>query len=65
MDRSIEKGKGDVCMGVWRRERAMHGWECREEKVRCVDRSVKKRKGDVGMGVWRSEWEMSGWKRRE
>ena len=51
----MEKGKGDIWMGVWRRERAMCGWESREGKGRCVDGSVEKGKDDEWMGVDRRE----------
>ena len=42
---------GDEWMGVWRRERAMSVWECREEKGRKVYGSVDKGKSDVWTGV--------------
>ena len=51
MDGSVDKGKSDVWVGVWRRERAMSGLECREWKERCVGGSVDKGKGDDWMGV--------------
>ena len=72
MDGSVEKGNGDMWMGVWRREtvivymsvrreRAMYGWECGEGKVRCVDGSVEKGMSDESTEEWRTEGAMSGW----
>ena len=51
----------DEWMGVWRRERAMSRWNCREGNDRCVDGSVENGKSDEWMGVWRRERATCGW----
>ena len=51
VDGSVDKGKSNVWMIVWRREMAMSGWECSEGKGRCVDERGEKGKGDEWLGV--------------